>query len=266
MVVYNKLGFHAAAVYPEWMVSRLKIDIMGIGFDNVTMEEALQAGLSLMDRGRPAICVTPNAEIVYEAIQDASFRALLNTADLVLPDGAGVVLGAKMLGTPLKGKVAGIDFAAALTQKLAERRKRLYLLGGKPGVAEQAAENLKQKAPGLVICGTADGYFKDERAVVEAVNAAHPDVLFVCLGAPKQERFMAAHRDELQVGLMIGLGGSLDGFAGTVKRAPQWMIRANLEWLYRLLRDPSRFGRMLRLPKFVFAVKKEKRRRRKQNG
>ena len=192
--------------------------------------------------------------MAYEALHDESFRAILNGASLVLPDGAGVVLGAKILKTPLKEKVAGIDFAANLLGVLEETGGRLYLLGGKPGIAEQAAENMKKTHPKLCICGTADGYFKDEAPVIARINEARADVVFVCLGAPKQERFMHDHRAELNVRLMIGLGGSLDGFAGTVRRAPKWMIRLQLEWLYRLLREPSRIGRMMRLPKFVFAA------------
>ena len=192
--------------------------------------------------------------MAYEALHDESFRAILNGASLVLPDGAGVVLGAKILKTPLQEKVAGIDFAANLLGVLEETGGRLYLLGGKPGIAEQAAENMKKTHPKLCICGTADGYFKDEAPVIARINEARADVVFVCLGAPKQERFMHDHRAELNVRLMIGLGGSLDGFAGTVRRAPKWMIRLQLEWLYRLLREPSRIGRMMRLPKFVFAA------------
>ena len=192
--------------------------------------------------------------MAYEALHDESFRAILNGASLVLPDGAGVVLGAKILKTPLKEKVAGIDFAANLLGVLEETDGRLYLLGGKPGIAEQAAENMKKTHPKLCICGTADGYFKDEAPVIARINEARADVVFVCLGAPKQECFMHDHRAELNVRLMIGLGGSLDGFAGTVRRAPKWMIRLQLEWLYRLLREPSRIGRMMRLPKFVFAA------------
>ena len=192
--------------------------------------------------------------MAYEALHDESFRAILNEASLVLPDGAGVVLGAKILKTPLKEKVAGIDFAANLLGVLEETGGRLYLLGGKPGIAEQAAENMKKTHPKLCICGTADGYFRDEAPVIARINEARADVVFVCLGAPKQERFMHDHRAELNVRLMIGLGGSLDGFAGTVRRAPKWMIRLQLEWLYRLLREPSRIGRMMRLPKFVFAA------------
>ena len=130
----------------------------------------------------------------------------------------------------------------------------MYLFGAKPGVAEAAGETLKAKFPGLVISGTSDGYFSDDGPIIEKIRDATPDMLLVCLGAPKQERFMHDHRAELNVRLMIGLGGSLDGFAGTVRRAPKWMIRLQLEWLYRLLREPSRIGRMMRLPKFVFAA------------
>ncbi len=238
----------------EWKVIPLKIDVMGVLFDNVTMDEALAQAVALLPEKRGAIVVTPNSEIVYEAMADVGLRDLLNGADLVLPDGAGVVLGSKILKTPLKEKVAGVDFADRMLQHLAETGGSVYLLGGKPGIAELAAQKMVEKHPGLTICGMADGYFRDEAPVVEAVRAAQPDVLFVCLGAPKQEKFMACHQRELPVGLMAGLGGSLDAFAGTVKRAPRWMIRLNLEWFYRLIKEPWRFKRMLRLPKFLFAV------------
>jgi len=232
----------------------MKIDVMGVLFDNVTMEEALLQAKTLLAQPGASYIVTPNSEIVYEAMQDESLTALLNGADLVLPDGAGVVLGSKILATPLKQKVAGVDFADGLLGVLAETGGSVYLLGSKPGIAELAAEKMLQKHPGLTICGMADGYFKDEGPVIEAINAADPDVLFVCLGAPKQEKFMKAHQSALNVRLMIGLGGSLDSFAGTVKRAPKWMIACSLEWLYRLIKEPWRFKRMLRLPKFLWAV------------
>lgn len=232
----------------------MKIDVMGVLFDNVTMEGALTKAQELLSQQETSYCVTPNAEIVYEAMHDASFCQLLNEAALVLPDGAGTVLGAKLLGTPLQQKVAGIDFAANLLGILEQTGKKLYLLGGKPGIGELAAEKMLEKHPNLQICGIADGYFKEEAPVIQKINEASPDVIFVCLGAPKQEKFMYAHKDELNVRLMIGLGGSLDGFAGTVKRAPKWMIRLQLEWLYRLIKEPWRLGRMMRLPKFVLAV------------
>lgn len=232
----------------------MKVDVMGVRFDNVTMDEAISTAKVLLSGDGPSYVVTPNSEIVYEAMADEGLRDLLNSADLVLPDGAGVVLGSKILKTPLKQKVAGVDFADRLLGVLAETRGRVYLLGSKPGVAELAAKKMLDQHPGLQICGVADGYFQDEGPVIEAVNAANADVLFVCLGAPKQEKFMAAHQKDLKVQLMIGLGGSLDSFAGTVKRAPKWMIACNLEWFYRLLKEPWRFKRMLRLPKFLWAV------------
>lgn len=232
----------------------MKIDVMGVQFDNVDMDEALSIAGDLLRRDAVSYVVTPNSEIVYEAMADQGLRDLLNGADLVLPDGAGVVLGSKILKTPLKQKVAGVDFADRLLGLLAENGGTVYLLGSKPGIAELAAEKMLAKHPGLQICGLADGYFKEEGPVIEKINQAKPDVLFVCLGAPKQEKFMAAHQKDLQVKVMIGLGGSLDSFAGTVKRAPKWMIACNLEWFYRLLKEPWRFKRMLRLPKFLWAV------------
>ena len=232
----------------------MKIDVMGVSFDDVTMDEALEKAKEILSGEGAQYVVTPNAEIVYEAMRSEGFCALLNDAALVLPDGAGVVLGSKILKTPLKEKVAGVDFADRLLGLLAQTGGSVYLLGSKPGIAELASEKMLAKHPGLTVAGMADGYFQDEGPVIEKINAARPDVLFVCLGAPKQEKFMQAHREELQVKLMAGLGGSLDSFAGTVKRAPKWMIDLSLEWLYRLIKEPKRFGRMLRLPKFLWAV------------
>lgn len=232
----------------------MKTNIMGIEFDNVSMQEAVEGAKSILAGNKTCYAVTPNAEIAYEALYDEALRSLLNGADMVLPDGAGVVLASKILKTPLKQKVAGVDFADQVLGVLAETGKSVYLLGSKPGIAEMAAEKMIEKHPGLNICGMADGYFKDEGPVIEKINACAPDVLFVCLGAPKQEIFMKAHQQVLNTKLMIGLGGSLDAFAGTVKRAPKWMIRMNLEWLYRLIKEPKRFKRMLRLPKYLWAV------------
>ena len=236
----------------------MKQEIMGVLFDNVTMDEALDRLREILAGDEPCYAVTPNSEICYDALHDDALLSLLNGAALILPDGAGVVLASKILKTPLKQKVAGVEFADGLMGVLEQTGQKLYLLGSKPGVAELAAQKMIEKHPKLSICGMADGYFKDENAVIEKVNAAQPDVLFVCLGAPKQEYFMQRHLGEVSAKLMIGLGGSLDSFAGTVKRAPKWMIRCNLEWLYRLIKEPKRFRRMLRLPKYLAAVLKKR--------
>lgn len=232
----------------------MKIDVMGLKFDSMTMDEALSRAEALLRGDKTAYVVTPNAEIAYEALHDVQLREMLNGADLMLPDGAGVVLASKLLRTPVKQKVAGVDFAAGLLGILERNGQSLYLLGGKTGIGELAAQKMLEAHPQLRIAGIADGYFQDEAPVIAKINASGADALFVCLGAPKQERFMVQHQQELHVHLMAGLGGSLDAFAGTVQRAPAWMIRLNLEWLYRLIREPKRFRRMLRLPKYLWAV------------
>ena len=236
------------------METAMRVNILGVGFDNVTMDEALARGEELLCAAGAHYVVTPNPEIVETCRADAAANAAVNGADLVLPDGIGVVYGANLLHTPLRGRVPGIEFGTGMLERCAKLGKRVYLLGAKPGVAEQAAENLKKRFPGLVIAGTHDGYFKEDAPVAAAIRESGADMALVCLGAPKQELFMKDHLDALHVKLMIGLGGSLDSFAGTVKRAPKWMIRCNLEWLYRLIKEPKRFGRMLRLPKYLFAV------------
>ena len=234
---------------------------MGVGFDNLTKSEFTAKAEDMLQTGQRGYVVTPNAEIVYEAIHDDGFRALLNDASLVLPDGAGVVLGAKILGTPVKEKVAGIEFGEEVCRLLAKNGGRLYLLGGKPGIAKAAGEKLCEKYPGLTICGCADGYFQDEAAVVEKINAAKPDVLFVCLGAPKQELWMKKNGAATGARLLCGLGGSLDVFAGVVERAPKFWCDHGLEWFYRLCKEPKRIGRMMKLPLFLVHVKQEKRKK-----
>lgn len=244
---------------------QLKIDVMGVKVDNLSMEEALDAAEALLSSGEKGFCVTPNAEILYRAIGDPAYRAILNRALLVLPDGAGTVFGAKLLGHPMKEKVPGIDFADNLCGRLAKNGRKLFLLGSKEGVAEIAAENLRSRYPGLQICGTHHGYFTDPEPVIARINAAEPDVLFVCMGAPKQEQFMDTYKDRLSARFSIGLGGSLDVFSGTTRRAPKWIRKCNLEWLYRTLQDPARMIRNTSRTKFVWACLKERRHRLK-NG
>ena len=233
-----------------------KVEIMGVSFDNVTLEEAVKQSTALLDTpDQKGYVVTPNSEIVYMCRKHPELLGLINDASLVLPDGIGVVYAGKILKRPLKGKVAGIDFASCLLQKAAEREDPLFLLGAKPGVAALAAEKLQQVHPNLQIAGVHDGYFKEDAPVIEEINQSGASILFVCLGAPKQEQWMKNHMDQLEhVKLMAGLGGSLDVFAGQVKRAPDFWVKSGLEWLYRLIQEPKRFGRMCKLPLFLFAA------------
>ena len=166
----------------------------------------------------------------------------------------GVIYAAKILGRPLRARVPGIDFAAALLARVAGTGKRLFLLGAAPGVAELAAVNLRAAYPGLVVCGFHDGYFKEDRPVADAIREARADLVFVCLGAPKQEKWIAANGAAAGARLYVGLGGSLDVFAGKVERAPESFQRLGLEWLYRLLKQPSRIGRMAKLPLFLVSA------------
>lgn len=232
---------------------------MGVSFDNITLQEAVEKGAALAQGPGFAYVVTPNPEIVNLARQEKAYEDILNAAGLVLPDGIGVVYAAKLLGCPLKERVPGIDFATGLLARLEETGGRLFLLGAKPGVAEQAAENLRKKYPKLIICGTNDGYFQDPAPVVEKIRAAQADVAFVCLGAPKQERWMAQHGPATGAHLMVGLGGVLDVYAGNVKRAPAIWQKLGLEWCYRLIHQPSRIGRMAKLPLFLVDAKKASR-------
>ena len=227
---------------------------MGVAFDNVTMEEAVSAGAALLDGETGSYVVTPNSEIVYACRDTEGLSQVLGGAALVLPDGIGVVYASRILGRPLKQKVAGIDFAAGLAGERARRGDSLFLLGARPGVAEQAADRLRERYPGLVIAGVHDGYFQEDGPVVAEIAASGAKAVFVCLGAPKQEFWMARNGAATGARILVGLGGSLDVFAGTVKRAPDLWVRLGLEWLYRLIREPWRFGRMLRLPQFLLWV------------
>lgn len=237
----------------------MRIDVVGVGFDSLTMDEAVARARDLMAERRAAYVVTPNPEIVMLCREDPAAMQAVQGADLVLPDGIGVIYGAKILGTPLRAKLPGIDFASALMAQMGQEGKSVFLLGAKPGVADAAAEKMRARFPGLVIAGTNDGYFQDDDPVVEKINAAQPDLLLVCLGAPKQELFMAKYGEATGCHLLMGLGGSMDIFAGVAQRAPEFYCKHNLEWFYRLIKNPSRFGRMMKLPLFLVHVSGEKR-------
>ena len=232
----------------------LRTEIMGVGFDDLTLDEAAQRAAGMIDEGGFHYVVTLNPELVDRARREEPFRQALNGADLVLPDGIGVVYAARLLGRRLKGRCPGIDFAGKLMEHMARTGLRLYLLGAKPGVAEAAAARLEIRYPGLTICGTHDGYFQEDAPVVEEIRRAGADVVFVCLGAPKQEYWMVKNGPATGARLMAGLGGSLDVFAGVVERAPESWQRLGLEWLYRLTREPKRIGRMARLPLFLVSA------------
>ena len=239
----------------------MRIDVLGVGFDNLTMGEAVDRAMELIHGEGVHYVVTPNPEIVEVCRENLAAKIAVNGADLVLPDGIGVIKGAAMLGTPLKEKTPGVEFAGHLMERMAEEGLSLYLLGAKPGVAEQAAEKLTTQYPGLKIAGTHDGYFKEDGPIVEAIAASGADCVFVCLGAPKQELWMRKNGPATGAKLLCGLGGSLDVFAGVVERAPKFWSDHGLEWFYRLCKEPRRIGRMMKLPLFLVHIKQEKKKK-----
>lgn len=236
----------------------MRINVLGVGFDNLTMAEAVDEAMRLIHGEGCHYVATPNPEIVEICRVDPAARAAVNGAALVLPDGIGIIKGARMLRTPLKEKTPGIEFAEHLMEKLAGEGRSLFLLGAKPGVAVLAAEKLAARYPGLRIVGTHDGYFKEDAPVAEAICQSGAEVALVCLGAPKQELWMAKCGPATGARLLCGLGGSLDVFAGVVERAPAFWSDHGLEWFYRLCKEPRRIGRMMKLPLFLVHVRQEK--------
>ena len=235
--------------------------ILGVPVVPYTMDEA---GTKLTQdtlKNKRNFVVTANAEIIMMAQADPGYKTLLSeTADLVLPDGAGTVWAGNYLGYTIPERVAGYDLYLRLLEESAKRNIPVYFFGGKPGIAEEAAEEGKRRWPGLSVAGCRNGYFsvEEEPEIIEGINCSGAVMLFAALGAPKQEKWLAKYREQLKPHLLMGIGGSFDVLAGKVQRAPKWMQDAKLEWFFRLLKQPSRFGRMLALPRFVFAVRKEK--------
>lgn len=230
------------------------INILGAQINTVTMDEAVEEAARLMEQDGCSVIYTPNSEIILHAYKNPDFTPKLNSADLTVADGIGVVYASRILHKPLKERVAGYDLVCALFKEMAKKGQSVYLLGSKPGVAEKAADEIAKSNPGIKIAGTHDGYFSDDEEVIASINAAAPDFLMVCLGFPKQEEWIYKNKGKLNARLAIGAGGCLDVFAGEVLRAPDFYCEHGLEWLYRLVKQPSRFVRMLALPKFAFTV------------
>lgn len=246
-----------------------KITVRKIRYDNVDMEGALRLAENALRSDSMHTVITPNAEIAQMCLEDASILEIINTSDIVLPDGAGVILASKILGTPLREKVAGVDFGEKLLSLAAREGHGVFLLGGKPGVAEAAAKKLKSNFPLLDIRGSHDGYFEksgpENEAVLQSINDSGAHILFICLGAPLQEKWLYANKEKLlHIRLAACLGGSLDIYAGTVKRAPKCFINMHMEWFYRLLKEPKRIVRMMKLPKFVAGTYVDRLRNRKK--
>lgn len=240
-----------AVTAPENLES---LPLLGVRVHRVTMEETLAAIDRFICEGGPHQVVTLDASMCVTAREDAELRRIVQTAALVTPDSAGVLWACRRAGRPLPQRVSGVEIVERLCALSPQKGYRLFFLGAAPGVAEAAAETMRARYPGCQVVGTRDGFFTpaDEVGILEQIRAARPDILCVALGIPKQEKWIARHRDTLGVPVLIGVGGTFDVFSGKVQRAPRWMQQRNLEWLYRLLRNPRKIGKVLTLPKFVW--------------
>jgi len=236
----------------------MKTKILKTNIDVITMLQAIERTLDAMEAGQRAFTIyTVGPEIAMYARKDKDYAEVLNAGDLVIPDGIGVVLASKLNKAKLPERVGGCDFCLQMFARMKDMGKTAYFLGGAPGVAETARQKIQHEYPGLEIVGVNDGYFDAdmEKIIIKEINNLRPDLLLVGTGFPRQENWIHKHKDILECCVVIGVGGSLDVYAGNVKRAPRFWVKFGLEWLYRLLSEPrKRFKRQLVLPLFVLVV------------
>ena len=232
-----------------------RVEILGVNVDSVTMAQAVERVEQLIAAKKNSIVATANAEMLLRATNDDELKNILNAAELIVPD-AGTVWAARHLGYEMPERVAGFDLVQELMKIAPSKGYKFFLFGSAPTIADKAKLKAQELYPNIKIVGTRNGYFTaaDEAEIIAQIKNSKPDILLAALGVPKQEKWLAAHKDELKVPVSIGVGGTFDVMAGVVKRAPKWMQRAKLEWLFRAMLQPSRAGRLIALPKFVFKV------------
>lgn len=231
-----------------------EIKILGIKLHNISFEETISEIGNFIDNRGTNLIVTLGTEMVMNAQKDKTFKDIVNSASLVCADGVGLIWAGKHYGFSMKGKVAGVELFEEIVKLSGQKNWKLFFLGATEGTAQEAKKRLLMKYPDANIVGTHHGFFKDDEEIKNILKQAQPDILFLALGSPKQELWYNKYAKELGIPVGIGIGGSFDVHAGKVDRAPQWMIRFSLEWLYRLMRQPSRFIRMLALPKFMIKI------------
>ncbi len=238
----------------------MRTEIMNVPIDVISKKEALAWVLDALKKNKYQMLFTPNPEFVMTAQKDKEFMDILKKGDLVIADGIGILLASKLNKVKIAERVTGCDLMFTIFDTIKNMDYSVYILGGKPGVCELAKKNMESKFQNLKIIGCHNGFFdeKQEKLIVEEIQTLKPDILIVCTGFPKQEKWIYKYRDVLPVKVAMGLGGSIDIMAGTVKRAPKQWSAIGLEWLYRLISEPSRLGRMSQLPIFVLEVLKSK--------
>lgn len=236
----------------------MKETILGVQVNTENYDELIPKVFRNIEDKKKSLVVAINPEKLMKAKEDPGLKALLNRAEFQIPDGIGVIIASKLKKGSISSRITGIDMMDRIVREAARTGRTVFLYGAKPGVADKAAQQLKQTYPDLIVAGTQDGYESDTSKVLETINKAKPDILFVAMGSPKQEQWIEHHRDNLHPTLYQGVGGSFDVLAGNVKRAPAAFQKMGAEWLYRLLKEPSRLKRQMNLPKFLFEVFKQK--------
>lgn len=224
-------------------MSKKSVNLFGLEIADVSLERARDLARVSLLSGERRVFFTPNLEMLAQARKNADIRNLLNSASILLPDGVGVLLTSRIVGTPIQNKVPGIDFGEELIALAEKEGAKVFLLGGQRGVAKKAAKNLLKKHPKLKICGIHSGYFdgEEESAIVKKIQRAEPDIMIVCMGFPRQESFANAHREQFsKIRVTACLGGALDIWSGRKMRAPTFVRTINLEWAWRTLIEPKR--------------------------
>jgi N-acetylglucosaminyldiphosphoundecaprenol N-acetyl-beta-D-mannosaminyltransferase len=232
------------------------VTVLGCRIHRVTMEDALEVARDFLTDGQPHQIVTADASMLAMATEDPALRDLINAADLVVPDSTGVVWAAKKVGEPVPERVPGVEVMERLCELAGREGRTAYFLGSAPGVAEEAARKLEERFPGFKVVGVHHGFFQpgDEAKIEQEILALRPDMLFVAMGIPRQEKWIRQRLHTLNVPISVGVGGSLDCHSGRVQRAPKFFQRLSIEWLYRLLTNPSKYKKVAILPRFMLLV------------
>jgi N-acetylglucosaminyldiphosphoundecaprenol N-acetyl-beta-D-mannosaminyltransferase len=228
---------------------------MDIPFNKLTQKELLQQHLyPRISTGQRTFIVTANPEIVMQTRVDENYKASVLNADYIIPDGAGVVIASKLLGEPIEERVTGFDLMFRLLSYAEKHNLSCYFLGAKQEANDRAVNRVRSEYPGIRIAGSHHGYFTNDAEIAKEIAETKPDFIFVALGFPKQENWIASHQHLFDKGIFMGVGGVFDILAGEAKRAPRAWIKLNLEWLYRLIKQPFRWKRILKAFEFMLLV------------
>lgn len=232
----------------------MKTNILGINFEVINFNNVINEIFDCIEQEKKCFIATPNPEIVMLAQKDFNLKKIINQADLVLPDGIGIVFASQLNKIKIKKRITGYDLVQKIFLMSEKKNFSIYFLGGKENIVELAKKNMEKKFNKLKIVGYNNGFFSDEKKIVKKINFAKPDILLVGMGSPKQEKFIFKYKDKIDAKIFIGVGGSFDVMSGKIKRAPKIFIDLNLEWFYRFMKEPKRFFRLMALPKFLFKV------------